>query len=135
MGTSAIVRLIESVRLIQCPLNTGFTVQCLLYLKGFYLCPFVLFFTEVMVSLLVILSIIHCIHHQVCRLRFKLSNLGMVEMSHFIWSQFYACKKKPNFLTHFWHATSLCCRFANWWQRKDDPILVTWMHVKTVFFV
>ena len=52
-------------------------------------------------SLLVILSIIHCILHQVCRLTFKLSDLGMVEMSHFICSQLYAREKKPNFLTHF----------------------------------
>ena len=51
--------------------------------------------------LLVILSIIHCIHHQVCRLTFKLSNLGMVEMPRFICSQFYAREKKPNFLSHF----------------------------------
>ena len=61
-----------------------------------------------MVSLLVILSIIHCILHQVCRLTFKLSDLGMVEMSHPICCQFYAREKKPNFLTHFWHAILLC---------------------------
>ena len=28
VGTSATVRLIEGVRLIRCPLNTGFTVPC-----------------------------------------------------------------------------------------------------------
>ena len=28
LGTSATVHLIEGVRLIQCPLNTGFTVVC-----------------------------------------------------------------------------------------------------------
>ena len=61
-----------------------------------------------MVSLLVILSIIHCILHQVCRLTFQLSDLGRVEMSHPICCQFYAREKKPNFLTHFWHAILLC---------------------------
>ena len=79
-----------------------------------------LFFTEVMVSLWVILSIIHCILHQVCRLTFQLRN----NWAWLVWSQFYAWEKKPYFLTHFWHATLLCCRFANWWQRKDDPYLL-----------
>ena len=65
-------------------------------------------------SLLVILSIIHCIHHQVCRLTFKLSDLCMVEMLHFICSQFYASEKNLMFSLIFGNAMfELCCRIAN----------------------
>ena len=63
--------------------------------NGFYLCPFVFFYSGY--GVLVSYFVNHPLYTPPSKLTFKLSDLGMVEMSHFICSQFYVGEKNLMF--------------------------------------